>query len=150
MGNQTMTLAEQENINRIANQKHFLKEIDLIIDWTKINKVLSKVEIRRESVAGSDTYSAEVMFRILLIQSWYQLSDYQLEEQLTYNLMFLYFSHLSLENPIPDHLTISRWRSRFSEKNIFDELLEEINRQLVMHNIEVKEGVIVDATLVES
>ncbi len=54
MGNQTMTLAEQENINRIANQKHFLKEKDLIMNWTKINKVLSKVEIKRESVAGKN------------------------------------------------------------------------------------------------
>jgi hypothetical protein len=48
------TKADQEIINRLANQKHFLKEIDLIIDWTKINKVLSKVEIGRESVAGKN------------------------------------------------------------------------------------------------
>lgn len=67
----------------------------------------------------------------MLIQSWYQLSDYQMEEQLNYNLMFLYFSHLSIENPIPDHSTISRWRSKFSENNFFDKLLEEINQQLV-------------------
>ncbi|MEN6398675.1 MAG: hypothetical protein ABFD01_06910 [Candidatus Cloacimonas sp.] len=48
------TKAKQEIINRIANQKHFLKEKDLIMNWTKINKVLSKVEIKRESVAGKN------------------------------------------------------------------------------------------------
>ena len=48
------TKADQEIINRIANQKHFLKEKDLIMNWTKINKVLSKVEIKRESVAGKN------------------------------------------------------------------------------------------------
>ncbi|GAB1365431.1 hypothetical protein MASR1M36_03020 [Candidatus Cloacimonadaceae bacterium] len=35
------------------------------------------------SVAGRDAFSAEVMFRIMLIQSWYKLSDYQMEEQLS-------------------------------------------------------------------
>ena len=54
MEKQTKTKAKQEIINRIANHQHFMKEIDLIIDWTKINKVLSKVEIGRESVAGKN------------------------------------------------------------------------------------------------
>ena len=54
MAKQTKTKADQEIINRIANQKHFLKEIDVIMDWTKINKVLSKLEIGRESVAGKN------------------------------------------------------------------------------------------------
>ncbi|MBM4402887.1 MAG: IS5 family transposase, partial [Candidatus Cloacimonetes bacterium] len=93
---------------------------------------------------------AEVMFRIMLIQSWYKLSDYQMEEQLFYNAMFLWFCHLSLENPVPDHSTICRWRRRFSDKNIFEKLLNEINRQLSKYNIKVTEGVIVDATMVES
>ncbi|MDD2352595.1 MAG: transposase [Atribacterota bacterium] len=43
--------------------------------------------MRRQSGADRDAYSAEVMFRIMLIQSWYQLSDYQMEEQLNYNRM---------------------------------------------------------------
>jgi IS5 family transposase len=64
-----------------------------------------------------------------------------MEEQLNYNLMFLCFSHLSMENPIPDHSTISRWRSRLSKNNIFDKLLAEINLQMDKHGIKVKEGV---------
>jgi IS5 family transposase len=147
MEKQTITLADQEIQNRISKHKHFLNDIEKVIDWNRINKVLSKAEIRRQSVAGRDSYSAEVMFRIMLIQSWYQLSDYQMEEQLNYNLMFLCFSHLSMENPIPDHSTISRWRSRLSKNNIFDKLLAEINLQMDKHGIKVKEGVIVDATL---
>ncbi len=90
------------------------------------------------------------MFRIMLIKSWYGLSDYQMEEQLFYNTIFLWFCHLSLENPIPDHSTICRWRQRFSEKGIIEKLLEEINFQLSKHNITINKGVIVDATIVES
>ena len=78
MEKQTITLADQEIQNRISKHKHFLNDIEKVIDWNRINKVLSKAEIRRQSVAGRDSYSAEVMFRIMLIQSWYQLSDYQM------------------------------------------------------------------------
>lgn len=150
MEKETITFADQEIARRLANRKHFLKDIEIVIDWKRINKILAKVEIRRQSVAGRDAFSAEVMFRIMLIQSWYKLSDYQMEEQLFYNNMFLWFCHLNIENPVPDHSTISRWRSRFSEQGIFERLLVEINLQLAKHNIRVNEGVIVDATLVES
>ena len=150
MEKQTITFADQEIANRLASRKHFLKDIEILIDWKRINKLLSKVEIRRTSVAGRDAFSAEVMFRIMLIQSWYKLSDYQMEEQLFYNNMFLWFCHLSLENPVPDHSTICRWRARFSDKGINQKLLQEINHQLSRHNIKITEGVIVDATIVES
>lgn len=150
MKRDTISFADQEIANRLANRKHFLKDIELVIDWKRIRKILSKVEIRRTSVAGRDAFPAEVMFRMMLIQVWYKLSDYQMEEQLFYNNMFLWFCHLSLDNPVPDHSTICRWRGRFSEKGIFAKLLIEINLQLSKHNIKINEGVIVDATMVES
>jgi IS5 family transposase len=150
MEKHTITFADHEIANRLASRRHFLKDVEQLIDWKRINKILDKVEIRRTSVAGRDAFSAEVMFRIMLIQSWYKLSDYQMEEQLGFNIMFLWFCHLSLENPVPDHSTISRWRSRFSDKGINERLLQEINHQLSKHNIKITEGVIVDATLVES
>jgi len=150
MEKQIITLADQEIAARLATRKHFLKDIDQMIDWKRINKILSKVEIRRTTVAGRDAFSAEVMFRIMLIQSWYKLSDYKMEEQLFYNAMFLWFCHLSLENPVPDHSTICRWRRRFSDRNIFEKLLNELNHQLSKYNIKITEGVIVDAAMVKS
>ncbi len=77
MEKQTLTFADQEIANRLASRKHFLKDVDQLLDWKRINKLISKVEIRRTSVAGRDAYSAEVMFRIMLVQAWYKLSDYQ-------------------------------------------------------------------------
>ena len=150
MNKESLTFADQEISDRLTNCKHFLKDIELLINWNRIRRILSKVEIKRTSVAGRDAFSSEVMFRIMLIQSWYQLSDYQMEEQLFYNNMFLWFSHLSLNNPVPDHSTICRWRGRFSEKGIYEKLLKEINKQLGIHNIRINGGVIVDATFVES
>lgn len=121
-----------------------------MIDWNRIRKTLSKVEIRRTSVAGRGAFSAELMFRMMLTQIWYKLSDYQMEGQLGFNIMFLWFCHLSLENPVSDHSTICRWRGRFSQKGIFEKLLNEITGQLSKPNIKINDGVIVDATMLES
>lgn len=151
MEKQIITLADQEIANRLATRKHFLKDVDSLINWDPIRRILDGVEIiRRKSVAGRDAFSAEVMFRIMLLQAWYGLSDYQIEEQLYYNNIFLWFCHLSFDNPVPDHSTICRWRARFSAKGIQGKLFAEINRQLSEYSIGIKEGVIVDATIVES
>ncbi|MCB5259609.1 MAG: transposase [Candidatus Cloacimonetes bacterium] len=69
----------------------------------------TKLRSKRTSVAGRDTYSAEVMFRIMLVQAWNKLSDYQMEEQLVYNTMFLWFCHLSMENPVPEISDEDSW-----------------------------------------
>ena len=55
-----------------------------------------------------------------------------------------------MDNPVPDHSTICRWRTRFSQKDVYNKLLDEINRQMGKHGIKITDGVIVDATLVES
>jgi len=48
-----------------------------------------------------------MMFKILLLQSWYSLSDPKLEKQLARDLMFRRFIDLSLSEGVPDHSTIS-------------------------------------------
>ena len=149
MERQIITFADHEIANRLAKRKHFLKDMDSLINWKPIRKILSKVEMRRKSVVGRDAFSAEVMFRIMLVQSWYQLSDYKMEEQLYYNVIFLRFCHLSLDDPVPDHSTICRWRARFSKDGNLVKLLAEIDNQLSKHNIKIREGSIVEASIVK-
>ncbi|HQF67610.1 MAG TPA: hypothetical protein PLC91_01580 [Candidatus Cloacimonadota bacterium] len=56
MEKQTITFADQEIANRLASRKHFLKDVEKLIGWKRINKILSKVEIKRTSVAGRDVF----------------------------------------------------------------------------------------------
>lgn len=150
MERQIITFADHEIAKRLADREHFLKDVDSLINWKPIRKILSKVEIRRrKSVAGRDAFSAELMFRIMLIQSWYGLSDYKMEEQLYYNVIFLWFCRLSLDNPVPDHSTICRWRARLSKNGILAKLLAEIDQQLSKHNLKIREGTVVDASIVK-
>ena len=67
MERDTLTFADQEIKMRIEGSKHILKDVDQIIDWKRINKLLGKVELRRKHVCGRDSFSPEVMFRIRLL-----------------------------------------------------------------------------------
>ena len=55
-----------------------------------------------------------------------------------------------MEEVSPDHSTISRFRSALTELGLMDKLLAQFNKQLSRHHISVREGVLVDASLVET
>jgi transposase, IS5 family len=62
--------------------------------------------------AGRPAYRPLLLFKALLLQQWYQLSDPGLEEALVDRLSFRRLVGLGLTQRVPDHRTLSRWRAR--------------------------------------
>jgi IS5 family transposase len=87
---------------------------------------------------------------MLLIGIWYDLSDRDVEDMVSENLSAMKFCGLQLENNVPDHTVLSRFRTKLTDQNAFEPLLNEINRQLEAHAIIVKSGCKIDATITES
>lgn len=85
-----------------------------------------------------------------LLQTWYGLSDYEVEDRINDSISFSKFCGLTLEQTAPDHSTLSRFRTRMTKKNAYDKLLKELNRQLSEHQIIVKTGAIVDASVIDT
>jgi IS5 family transposase len=133
---------------KIKNQ--FFMQIDTLIDWKPISKLINKYYIKKHDATGRPAFDGLMMFKICLLQSWYGLSDYEAEDRINDSLSFSNFVGLSSEDCAPDHSTICRFRNLLVEKNVFDRLLKEINRQLEGHSIIVKVGALVDASIVES
>jgi IS5 family transposase len=91
-----------------------------------------------------------VLLRCLLLQQWYRLSDPGLEEALSDRLSFRRFVGLALADPVPDHSTLSRFRSELVRRGLSEPLLAELNRQLDAKGLMVKTGTLIDASLVEA
>jgi len=139
----------------IEQRKHsntFLDKIDQFIDFREIEKLLKKNYKRRASADGRPAYPPLPMFKLLLLQRWYGLSDPGLEEALMDRISFIRFSGFSLTSSLPDHSTICRFRNALLELGLYEKLFEEIMRQLESKGLWVREsrGAIVDATIVES
>ena len=89
-----------------------------------------------------------MMFKALLVQQWYRLSDAELEEALNDRMSFRRFLGLSLEDASPDHTTLCRFRNRLVEAGLAEKLFAEFERQLEKRGLILKRGTMIDATLV--
>jgi IS5 family transposase len=92
------------------------------------------------------------MFKALLLQSWYKLSDPALEKQLARDLLFRRFVALDIAESVPDHSTFWRFRQTLERLSLMDKLLQEINDQLKDQGLYIKSGgvSIVDASVIEA
>jgi IS5 family transposase len=73
-----------------------------------------------------------------------------LEDRVNDSLSFSYFCGLNIEEPAPDHSTLSRFRTEMTEQGAYDKLLKTINTQLESKNIIIKSGAIVDASVIDT
>ena len=73
-----------------------------------------------------------------------------MEEALCYRYSFSRFVGISLDEDVPDHTTICRFRNLLAEKELLQKLLNDVNGQLAVQGKLVKSGCVVDATLISS
>lgn len=131
------------------NALYELDDINAFIDWTRIEAHLRSIYASSE---GNLAYAPLLMFKALLLQSWYSLSDPALEKQLARDLLFRRFVGLNLSDSIPDHSTIWRYRQTLDKANLTQALLVEVNRQLNQKGLLIKQGSvsIIDASVIEA
>ena len=137
---------------RLEYVDSFLKEINTIIDFNKLRPIIKKNGIGTKNVCGVKAYDPILMFKILLIQKFYNLSDEKAEEGLNVNLLYMRFIGLSLEELAPDSTTIGRFRNSLIKNAIHDELFENVNTQLKDAGLIATGGkdILIDATLTKS
>ena len=131
---------------RKVNDK-FLTQIQEIANWERIEKILEKYYNKGLSATGRESYPALLLFKMVLLQTRKGLSDYQIETQVNDRLSFMKFCGLRLEDEVPDHSAICRFRKALTKSNGYESLLNEINTQLETHSILVKKGTIIDASI---
>jgi len=147
-----MSFADYELQNRKRTRTdNFLDEVDRLIDWVNIKNIIIR-NYKRSSynAAGSPSYPVLKMFKVLLLQTWYDLSDPLTEEALLDRISFQRFTGFSSSDDIPDYSTICRFRNELLNSGLYDKLFRDINRQLEKMELMVKKGVIIDATVIES
>jgi IS5 family transposase len=98
--------------------------------WKEIQAEILSYYNKGFSVAGRPSYPGLLLFKMCLLQTWYGLSDYEVEEKVNDSLLFMQFVGLQLEDEVPDHSVISRFRPELTKKEAFEKIFEKINAQL--------------------
>ena len=131
-------------------KKTFFTQINTLIDWDTISILINKDYSKGKSATGKPSYDGLLLFKMCLLQSWYGLSDYEVEDRINDSLSFSYFCGMTIEQVAPDHSTLSRFRTALTNTQTFEKLFTSINKQLEAHHIIVKTGLIIDASVIDT
>jgi len=97
------TLADSICDLRSKKIKHtFFTQISSLIDWISISSVISAHYTKGKSATGKPSYSGLLLFKMCLLQTWYGLSDYEVEDRVNDSISFSYFCWLHIDQIAPD------------------------------------------------
>jgi len=128
-----------------------LEKLEHAINWTMFEGLLNSVFTKAHKGAGGrPPYSYLLLFKILILQRLFNISDDQAEYQINDRVSFMRFLGLGLGDRVPDAKTIWLFRDTLTKADVMRELFDCFSRQLEERGIITNVGSIVDATFVEA
>ena len=115
---------------------------------SEIEAVVRLAPEARKSNAGRKPYDAVLMFKIVVLQTLYNLADEQLEYLIRDRLSFMRFLGLGLEDAVPDATTVWLFREALAKAGLVEKLFDGFGRHLEAKGYIARGGQIVDATIV--
>jgi IS5 family transposase len=126
----------------------FLSEMKMVIPWQRIRVLLEKEIVR--SGRGRPSYDLILMFKMLLVKTWYNLSDEGTEFQIRDRLSFKEFCELNMMDKVPDASCLEDFRHMIEKHELMSKLLDLVNEQCEEKGLLLRKGNIVDASFIEA
>src|SRR3989344_1325160 len=139
-----LDFALQERYDKVKKLRPNLEEMKNLLDW---NAFVSLFPVE-EKGRGRPAYDKILMVRLLFLQSWYSLSDEEIEFQLYDRLSFQQF--LDFPDKVPDFTTVWRFREELTQTDTIELIWQELQRQIAAKNVRVEKGVIQDASFIHA
>lgn len=147
------SLAENgyERRSKPTKRQRFLAEMEAVIPWARLVALASPAQPQRSARGGRKAFAVETMLRIHFMQQWFALSDPGMEEALHDIPALRHFAGLDAgDDLIPDESSILRFRHRLEKHGIAEQLLGEVNALLTERGLLLRQGTIVDASLINA
>ena len=142
---------ESNRLKKLSSLGDPLEKLNSVIDWRLFEGTLNKVFAKEQKgVGGRPPYSYLLMFKVLILQRLFNISDDQAEYQINDRVSFMRFLGLSLGDRVPDAKTIWLFRDTLVKAAVMEDLFKLFNLQLEQQGIISHKGTIVDATFVEA
>jgi IS5 family transposase len=141
----------EERSSKLSKLGNPLEKLHRVIDFEIFRSILESQMLNhaKESKAGNKPYDAVMMFKIILLKRFYNMSDEQCEYQINDRLSFKEFLGLSSGDRVPDARTIWLFQDTLIRKHLEENLFERFHTCLEERGLFVNEGKIIDASFVE-
>jgi transposase, IS5 family len=142
---------EQFLLERLTKLKDPLVRLEMHIDWQLFSRILAVAfnKPEKRNNMGRPPFDRLMMFKILILQSLYNLSDDQMEYQITDRRSFMRFLGLQSSDKVPDSKTIWKFRETLIQEEVIEAFFFRFNQALDEQRIFAQNGQIVDASIVE-
>jgi IS5 family transposase len=141
---------EYSQRKRKTKREEFLEIMNEIIPWDEWVKLVEP-HYPASGKRGCQPKAIETMLRMLLLQSWFSLSDEGIEDTIYDSYAMKCFMGLDFANEqVPDATTLCRFRKRLTENGIQQKIFDAIYRFMDEHGKIMHGGTIVDATIIEA
>ena len=132
---------------KITKREQFLNEMNQVVPWAELCAVIEPYYPKGEN--GRPPKGLERMLRIHFTQQWYGLSDPGMEEALYDSESIRRFCGIELmDDAIPDESTILQFRHLLEAHQLTGKLFAAVNTHLAKHQLLLRTGTMVDATLI--
>ena len=131
-------------LDELMPQEHFLRDLDRCVDF---NFIYDKVEALYSNT-GRPSVDPVMLIKMMLIGYLYGIeSERRLEQEVRVNIAYRWFLGIELDEPVPDHSTISQLRRRkFSGTTIFQDIFDEIVRKCMGEGLVTGKLLLTDST----
>ncbi len=147
MSQLTFAELEFEHKKRKTRREIFLEKLDSLLPWEKMQAQIARYYAKAGLQGGRPPYPLSTMLRVHIMQLVYNLSDPAMEDALYEIESMRRFASLHLDR-IPDESTILGFRHLLERHGLGKKLFGQINKHLQHHGLMLREGSIVDATII--
>jgi len=127
-----------------------LSRLEAVIDWESFRPLLEQALAKpAKGPGGRPAHDPLKMFKLLVVQRYYNLSDEQTEYQVSDRLSFQKFAGWTVADKVPDANTLWDFREALVRADVFEKLFEQFAQQLQAQGLLAQEGKLVDASFVD-
>jgi len=149
MHNLTFASLAYDNKKKKTRREKFLQEMDQVIPWKDLTEIIEKYYPKAGN--GRQPMPLEMMLKIYFMQQWYALSDPAMEDALYDIESMRRFAGIDIAaDVVPDETTILHFRHLLEKNQLTRKLFEKTQRYLTEKGLLLKEGTIVDATIINA
>ncbi len=140
----------QQRLEELSARPNALDRLNQVVDWGQFRKVLSGLVIEKaEGPGGRPRFDVVLMFKLLVLQRTYGLSDEQAELQVLDRFSFQRFLGMTVADDVPRRSTIWDYREALRLSGGEAELWKTFDRLLAKAGVKLTAGKIIDASFVD-
>ncbi len=130
---------EQQRVAKLQEKKPVLIRLAESIPWESFRPLLDKgYSQERKSNAGRKRIDPLILFKMLVLQQLFNLSDEEIEFQVNDRRSFEEFVGLGVMNDIPDATTVAFFRERLRKAGVIEELFEMFEEYLRSQGLQAR------------